>query len=275
MKQRAFTLIELLVVIAIVGILSSVIYTNITGLRDRARITAGIRFDSSLYHSIGDQLVGKYDLEEGTGGSGTVIKDASGLGNNGTINTAGTSWSTDTYNQTQSRYSISFSGADYFTPSRGFGISNSNFTFTEWIKTTSTNGQMYTIANAGGGDGYRFGLADGKIAFLIGNSGGLNESFGAGCTSRSVNDGSWHHIAGVFDRVNGIFSCYVDGNKVGTRSITYFANMNDSAPRIGKGICCTNFVGSLDDVRIYSSSLDGLSIRSIYEEEKNKYLVSN
>ncbi|MFA5764037.1 MAG: type II secretion system protein [Candidatus Paceibacterota bacterium] len=63
MRNRAFTLIELLVVIAIVGILSSVIYTNITGIRDRARITAATRFDSSTLHSIGDQLIGEWTFD--------------------------------------------------------------------------------------------------------------------------------------------------------------------------------------------------------------------
>ena len=74
-----FTLIELLVVIAIIGILSSVILTNISAVRDKARIAAATRFDSSTLHSIGDQLVGEWLFDTPS----LPYLDSSGMGNTG------------------------------------------------------------------------------------------------------------------------------------------------------------------------------------------------
>ncbi len=268
MKSKAFTLIELLVVIAIVGLLSTIAVVSLTTTRDKARIASGASFEQSLYNSLGSALVAAYDFEEG---SGSVIVDSSGNGNNASISGSPT-WSTDTFGS-GSKYSMNFTGSDHVNPASSLGISNTNFTIAFWIKTTSINGQMYVIANAGSGVGYRFGLSTGVIGFLIGGTDAWTETT---CGTKTANDGKWHHVAGVFDVTGHLFSGYIDGHLVGTVSLPYsYADRNDIAPWIGRGMCCTSFVGQLDNVRIFSQNLSGVSINSLYNEEKKQFAFLN
>ena len=204
-----------------------------------------------------------YDFEDG---SGTVAHDSSGSGNDATF-TGATSWSTDTYGP-NSKFSLNFTGTDYIVPARSPNLGESNFTIAEWIKTTSANGQMYTVANAGGCSGYRFGLGGGKIAFLIGGTGGCTETL---CGTKSVNDGKWHNIVGSFSHTDLVFTCYIDGQVDGTVSIASYTAMVDIAPYIGKGLCCTAFAGQLDDVRIYAQNLSGVSVAALYNREKGRF----
>lgn len=79
-----------------------------------------------------------------------------------------------------------------------------------------------------------------------------------------VNDGQWHHVAGVFE--NGQATVYVDGAKDGTttKGQTFgsgnkrygFLGIGSRANRYdGDTVAGTNFSGDMDDVRIYSRAL--------------------
>ena len=130
--KSAFTLIELMVVISIISLLSSVVLSSLNSARDKARIAAGIQFEANLYHTIGNNLVAKYDFEEGTG---SIINDSSGNNITGTLSRSNI-WSSDTSNK-NSHTSINFTNDnDGAVLSNTFGITNSNFTIALWIKTT-------------------------------------------------------------------------------------------------------------------------------------------
>jgi len=93
-----------------------------------------------------------------------------------------------------------------------------------------------------------------------------------------VGDGNWHHIAGVYDKMNGVVSLYVDGQLDSSEEFDY---LNDSylitnsdidrsvnsELRIASNYIYTgrNFNGSIDDVRIYSHvALDAAGIQALY-----------
>lgn len=253
---KGFTLIELLVVISIISLLSSVVLSSLNSAREKARMAAAMQFMASTYHALGSEAIVVLAMDEGTGNPA----DSSRNGYDGTI--SGATWSTDVP-APFSKASLSFVTGNYVSLPKPLGISNGNFTITMWVKTTNTSGQMYTIGNAGGGDGFRFGLSGGRVSFLLGN-GSYNEG---ACGTKIANDGTWHHIAGVFDRTALAFRCYVDGVVSGTVTLaSSYPNMNDSAPRIGAPPCCADYVGLLDDVRIYAANMSGASIRKIYAE---------
>ncbi|MCX6782298.1 MAG: Ig-like domain-containing protein [Candidatus Magasanikbacteria bacterium] len=174
-------------------------------------------------------------------------------------------------------------------------IGDRSFTIAHWIKTTSSQYQAYTVSNCNLGDGYRMGISQGKMVALIGNATDYKLAFN--CSSSTVNDGKWHHIAAVFDRGNSI-KCYVDGVLDGTVSLSgrKFLGMKEDTThktRIGTPQCisdrcmkCTTnglpsgplipgcdsvFIGEFDDVRIYSRILPDAELYDLAQGGIHQY----
>jgi len=188
-------------------------------------------------------------------GSGNSVYDKSFSKNNGTI--TGALWKRP--EDCVSGSCLWFDGsADNVAISSSVPLKE-KFTISHWVRTTSSGGQMYTVGNAGSADGYRFGLTSGKVSFLFG-SGSYTESM---CGSKTVNDGKWHMITGVFESGSS-FKCYIDGKYESFVSVGSYPSMQNSAPGIGAPPCCTNYSGYLDELKIYSYNLTAQEIRDLY-----------
>ncbi|MFA6340723.1 MAG: LamG-like jellyroll fold domain-containing protein [Candidatus Paceibacterota bacterium] len=265
MNKRAFTLIELLVVIAIVGILSSVIYTNITGLRDRAKITAGIRFDSSLLHSIGDQLIGEWMFDTNT----NPTPDTSGSGYNGTISGA-TYATTSGYNN---KGTYNFDGNDYITISSPIVGGLNSATMCMWINPTYKNDTAYNAPGGLTGTSNRasFSLliqaSNNRMFFYANTSVGYSST---GDSEQVIYD-TWQHFCGVYDGSK----LYLYKNGVNVNSGAQSGTIESSGIfRIGSWGLGNFFKGYIDDVRIYSSALSGSEIQKLYVKGATSHISS-
>ena len=81
----------------------------------------------------------------------------------------------------------------------------------------------------------------------------------------SVNDGQWHHLAGVYD--GGEFRLYIDGVSNAVIAAPYAIDGSELFAAIGRAPDYRNrsFDGSVDEVAIFASALTAGQIREIYE----------
>ena len=125
--------------------------------------------------------------------------------------------------------------------SSSFSFGTGNFTVESWIKTTKIGGIEIAIGAQQTGD-FWLGVNEGKAHFSIS---------GSGVTSTvSVNDGLWHHIAGV--RNSSSIYLYVDGNLAATVANGSNISFNSAPVHIGNFIGGYFFQGTIDEVRIWN-----------------------
>lgn len=103
---------------------------------------------------------------------------------------------------------------------------------------------------------------DNRVAFLcLGPTGGGWPEVYSG----DVNDGTWHHVAGVYDGAE--LSLYQDGDRVDAKSLHGGINRNWSRVLIGENGQVMNrfWNGLIDDVRIYNRPLAAAEIGVLAE----------
>jgi len=217
-KSRGFTLIEILVVIAIVGLLSSIVLVALNYTRENARMKASLSFAAQINRVAGDQAVGNWPLNEG---SGTVADDGSGSKNNGTV-LNGAVWSTDT--PAEAGYSLYLDGVnDYIqvTDTAELKYKGGDLTLAVWIKpaaTETTNG--YVISKAWNNLGqYNYQLlyyTDGRINFHL-----LGATAYSLTTSIRIPKDKWTFVAATVDSFKNV-TIYIDGKirATGVHNIT-------------------------------------------------------
>jgi hypothetical protein len=86
--------------------------------------------------------------------------------------------------------------------------------------------------------------------------------------TRSIDDGKWHHIAGVYDGRKMVL--YVDGSVDTSQPASGPIGTNDQPVYIGENAEMTGrfWNGWIDDVRVYNCALDQAGIEALYNEGK-------
>ncbi|MHC4168513.1 MAG: LamG domain-containing protein, partial [Planctomycetota bacterium] len=202
-------------------------------------------------------LVAWWTFDEGSGG---IALDWSGHGNHGTL--AGPKW---TAASLHGDAALDSSGGGYVAirnltyDSTGLG----EVTVCSWVRTDFSSGQY--IVSFDRNEYYRLeingeGGGPGQVGWDVMTSSGQVDY---GSVTR-IDNGAWHHIAGVFD--NGRLTIYIDG--VAEPSATGGATYGSGNTRfgfIGGNSEATGFnspipggspvMGEVDDVRIYDRAL--------------------
>jgi hypothetical protein len=205
-------------------------------------------------------LVGSYAFGEG---SGTVISDASGRGNNGTlVNGSSSSWTAG-----HTGLGLYFSGATGSSATyvnlgnpTDFQFSNA-FTFTSWVNSENSNRDAPILAKEGSGIlSYWFGVFYNRFGVLLDSNGSGWEFDGRNVST--VTENAWHHLAVTWD--GSVVNYYLDGVLLAAASASYSNTLFNSTANLTIGVNSnynfTAFQGTLDDIHIYNNALTAAEI---------------
>jgi prepilin-type N-terminal cleavage/methylation domain-containing protein len=268
MINKSFTVIELLVVIAIIGVLASIVLVSLSGTRDRAQIAKTLLYSSEVYHSLGADIAGNWNFDEG---SGTTAKDSSGYNNHGTI-VNGAVYTTNTPHQAAGqgagKYALSFDGTNDYV----------NITTNSFLNLDGTNESIFIwIKHNNGGNNIGMFSSDWRRR-LFGTYWCIIDS---NSTYHYINitdsyDNNWHQVGYTYN--NGLLVSYVDGKQTDSESS---ANLSRRTGDIWLGKLCSGssceyyYNGLIDEVQIYSRALTTFEIQRLYVQglEKHKDLA--
>ena len=204
-------------------------------------------------------LVGWWRFDEA---SGTTTIDSSGAGNNGTFSGTVTRVPGKTGN------GVSFTGNALVKGSNsgtGFPVGTSARTIAAWIKlpagSTDRPIMHYGTNNSSKTDSIHLWVdGNGFLGFRDGGS-----AQGAAGGSR-VDDGTWHHVAGVYEGPStNVSRVYVDGALNGFYTLSDVPNTGTGSNwQIGEFFgSSTGFPGTIDEVRVYNRALSPAEVQLI------------
>jgi len=126
-----------------------------------------------------------------------------------------------------------------------------DFTVEAWVNTTQAAGGYHRVISkaVGGGQNYSLAINNG-FAHIRFDGGSGNQAEG----TTLINDGTWHHIAGVFDDAGNTISIYVDGvleQQTPTTQTPFTGTEDLYIGRFSSGF--TNYYqGEIDEARVWS-----------------------
>lgn len=201
----------------------------------------------NIYENGKSKLVGWWTM--------TDEADSSGYINHGVI--TGTSLN----NNGQVNISRIFSASDQINLGNNFSLSPSrNLTLESWVK-TENYGPIITKQNE-----YNLEIcSDGRPMLMIYANGQWQNNLGtanecAGATYPTINDNSWHHIAGTYD--GQYLRLYIDGQIM---SNYYFAGSIDRTS-MSAFIPGGDYSGEIDEVAVYNRTLSRDELLAHYNQ---------
>ncbi len=218
-------------------------------------------------------LVAHYRFAEG---AGDTAYDHSGYGNDGT-KAGNVSWTTDCVTETCVYFGEDDSGRLTVPSSDSLNITG-NVAFTAWVKTedATADGDGQTIFDKVNEDdpweGYGLNIGrqtDGHLAYWNSDEGEWVES-----ASANYDIGEWTFIAVVHEGEEVTF--YKNGEQDGTATSSERQQNSPADLIIGRSFYDGEraFNGSIDDLRIYNTSLSKDEIKSLYNQGAARFGTS-
>jgi Concanavalin A-like lectin/glucanases superfamily/Secretion system C-terminal sorting domain len=166
----------------------------------------------------------------------------------------------------QTNHSIEFTGGDdYINIGRPLNLFNGDVgSFSIWFKSSQTNGPRYFLSNdtKPTNPEFNFGLNNG-YAYVNGGPGSTN-----GPTVQTTTvyaDSIWHHAVGIKSGLNCV-ELYVDNNYIGSNCSGTGDMDNSEDYYIGDNRAngLADYIGLLDELRIYSRVLDSSEVDELF-----------
>jgi len=196
-------------------------------------------------------LVAAYGFNEG---SGTVVNDASGNGNNGTIN--GATWTTSG----KYRNALNFNGTNALvTINNAASLQlTTGMTLEAWVYPTVSGPWWADVIYKGNDNYYLEGTSNPSgFSAMGGTIPNAPPLYGTGVLALNT----WAHLAATYD--GATMRLYVNGVQVASRAQTGAIVTSTSPLQIGgDSIYGQYFAGRIDEVRIYNRALSVAQIQS-------------
>ena len=192
--------------------------------------------------------------------------DASGNGNNGTVN--GARLTTDRFGNSNKAYSFNGTTDQIIIPDNNSLDITTNLTITAWVNPKDVTGDRKILSKFQVGENaYQIAIQDSKFNFQLIQP---NSTNWARCDSKSmINNNNFIFIAAVYDSSVSKFKVYINGVLDNISDFTGPIN-SSNAPLVIGNFSGGNqyFNGIIDDIRIYNRSLSYDEITQLYNSEK-------
>lgn len=226
-------------------------------------------------------MVGYWKMDEGTG---TLAKDSSGNGNNGTLTNMATAPSTSTSgwsNFGKFNKALNFDGSnDYISVANSSSLNlTGTMAFSAWVYATAIpSGSSYAfIGKKSDGSNHQYALLlDGpdcsstsKFTFVIW-VGGIPKAVCATNTTPQAN--TWYYVVGTYD--GSYLRIYINGKLDNTIAQTGSIGTGTGTFKIGTNISDLYWPGKIDEVKIYGSALTAEEIKTDYNRSASQQFGS-